>query len=128
MAKKQLFTLEYNVRCSPAVLFDFFATAAGFKEWFADKVVERDKVFVFTWNGSDESATVIEFEQDKQIRFQWDNAKGTSEYFEFRIDKTDISNQTILTISDFADPKDVKDAKQLWEHQIKDLFYRIGIV
>jgi len=42
MPKKQLFTLEYPVRCSPAILYGFLSTPAGLGEWFADKVDERD--------------------------------------------------------------------------------------
>jgi len=49
-----------------------------------------------------------------------------NEYFEFRIEKTEISNQTILVISDFAEKGDIKDQSQLWEYQIKELFHRLG--
>ena len=49
-----------------------------------------------------------------------------NEYFEFKIEKTEISNQTILIVKDFAEKNDVKDQSQLWEYQIKELFHRIG--
>jgi hypothetical protein len=49
-----------------------------------------------------------------------------SEYFEFRIAKTEISNQTILVITDFAEKNDIKDQTQLWEYQVKELFHRLG--
>ena len=70
MAKKQLFTLEYPVRCSPTILYGFLSTPAGLGEWFADKVDERDNVFIFSWNGSVEKAEVVDSEIDKFIRFQ----------------------------------------------------------
>lgn len=125
MSKKQLYTLEYPVRCSPGILFEFLSTPAGLQEWFADKVDERDGVFSFGWNGTDEKAKVLEIEEDKFIRFQWDYSdKG--EYFEFAIEKSEVTNQTILIIKDFAEKKDIKDQSQLWEYQVKDLFHRIG--
>jgi len=125
MTKKVKYSLEYPVRCSPGILFEFLSTAAGLQEWFADYVDEREGIFNFSWSGSEEQAEVIGKEQDKYIRFHWSHAPK-DEYFEFRIDKSEVTNQTILVISDFADKKEVKDQSQLWEYQIKDLFHRIG--
>jgi hypothetical protein len=64
MSKKQLFTLEFPVRCSPSILYEFLSTPAGLQEWFADKVDERDKVFSFSWNGTTDKAEVTESEQE----------------------------------------------------------------
>jgi hypothetical protein len=125
MSKKQLFTLEYPVRCSPGILYEFLSSPSGLQEWFADKVDERDKVFSFSWNGSTDKAEVLETELDKFIRFHWSNAPK-EEFFEFRIEKSEITNQTILIIKDFADKKDIKDQSLLWGSQVKDLFHRIG--
>ena len=67
----------------------------------------------------------IDVEDDKYIRFRWKHS-GKDEYFEFAIEKSEVTNQTILIIKDFADKKEIKDQSQLWEYQIKDLFHRIG--
>ncbi|MFT4094772.1 MAG: START-like domain-containing protein [Niabella sp.] len=122
---KQKFTLEYPVRCSPTILYEFLATSNGLGEWFAESVDERDGRFYFSWNGSDEEAEVLEREEESFIRFHW---VGTpkEEYFEFRIDKSEITNQTILVITDFAEKRDIKDQSQLWDYQVKDLFHRLG--
>ncbi len=125
MAKKQLYTLEYPVRCSPAILYEFLSTPSGMQEWFADKVDERDSVFSFTWNGAIEKADIVEKEQDKFIRYHWQNSPK-DEYFEFKIEKTEITGQTILIIKDFAEKAEIKDQSRLWEYQIKELFHRIG--
>jgi len=126
MSKKQLFTLEFPVRCSPTILYDFLITPAGLQEWFADKVDDWEGVYSFSWSGGvPDKAKLLEHEQDKFVRYHWlHSAKG--EYFEFRIVKTEISNQTILVINDFAEKSEIKDQTQLWESQIKDLFYRLG--
>ena len=58
MSKKQLFTLEFPVRCSPNILFEFLSTASGLQEWFADKVDEWENVFSFSWNGGEETCEV----------------------------------------------------------------------
>jgi hypothetical protein len=68
---------------------------------------------------------LIDSEDDKFVRFRWDYM-GKEEYFEWRIEKSEVTNQTILVISDFADKKEIKDQSQLWEYQVKDLFHRLG--
>jgi START-like superfamily domain len=125
MSKKVLYTLEYPVRCSPGILYDFLRTPAGLQEWFADKVDERDGMFSFSWNGTEDKAELLESEEDKFVRFRWDYMTK-DEYFEWRIDKSEVTNQTILVISDFAEKKEIKDQSQLWEYQVKELFHRIG--
>ena len=125
MSKKVLFTLEYPVRCSPGILFDFLRTPAGLQEWFADKVDERDNIFSFSWNGTIDKAELLESEQDKLVKFHWMHMPK-DEYFEFRIEKSEVTNQTILIVKDFAEKKDIKDQSQLWEYQVKELFHRLG--
>lgn len=126
MSKKIKYTVEYPVRCSPVILYEFLSTTSGLQEWFADKVEEDDDVFSFSWSGAAaEEAEVLEKEENKMIRFHWvDSPKD--EYFEFSIDKSEVTNQTILIIHDFAEKKDIKDQSQLWETQVKELFHRLG--
>ncbi len=125
MSKKVQYTLEYPVRCSPAILYEFLRSPSGLQEWFADEVNERDGIFTFNWNGTEDKAKLLDQEQDKFVRFQWDHM-AKDEFFELSISKSEVTNQTILVIKDFADKKDVKDQSQLWEYQVKDLFHRIG--
>ena len=122
---KQLYTLEFPVRCSPVILYDFLASPAGLQEWFADRVDDRDNIFSFTWNGTIEKAEVLEKEQDKFIRFHWLHTPK-EEFFEFKIEKSEVTNQTILVIKDFAEKKEIKDQSNLWDHQVKELFHRLG--
>ena len=125
MSKKQQFTLEYPVRCSPSILFEFLSTPAGLQEWFADKVDERDNIFSFSWNGTMDKAEVLEKETNRLIKFHWTHTPK-EEYFEFKIERSEVTNLTILVINDFAEKKDVKDQTQLWAYQVKELFHRLG--
>jgi START-like superfamily domain len=125
MSQKQLYTLEFPVRCSPSILYEFLSSPAGLQEWFADKVDERDEVFYFFWNGSADKADLVGSEQDKFIRFHWQHSTK-DEYFEFSIEKSEVTNQTILVIKDFAEKKEIKDQSQLWDFQVKELFHRLG--
>lgn len=126
MSKRQLFTLEFPVRCSPTILYGFLSSPAGLQEWFADKVDEWEGVYSFTWNNeTPDKAEFIDSVDDKFVRYRWLHY-DKNEYFEFKIDRTEISNQTILTITDFAEKAEIKDQSQLWEYQIKELFHRLG--
>lgn len=126
MSKKQLYTIEFPVRCSPTILWGFLSSPVGLQEWFADKVDEWEDILSFSWGGgTPEKAKIVEEEEEHFIRYHWlTSEKG--EYFEFRISKTEISNQTVLMISDFAEKSEIKDATQLWDYQIKELFHRLG--
>lgn len=125
MTKKVKYSVEYPVRCSPAILYEFLSTSSGLQEWFADVVEDQDNGFKFIWSGSAEIATILEKEDNKFIRFHWESAPD-DEYFEFGIEKSEVTNQTILVIHDFAEKKDIKDQSLLWETQVKDLFHRLG--
>jgi len=107
MTKRIQYTLEYPVRCSPAILYEFLATPAGLQEWFADKVDLRDNVFSFSWNGSVEKAQIVEQKPEEYIRLRWLNSQK-DEYFEFRIQKSEVTNETVLVVKDFADKKKFK--------------------
>ncbi|MCO6496294.1 MAG: ATPase [Chitinophagaceae bacterium] len=125
MGKKVKYSLEFPVRCSPGILYEFLSTSNGLQEWFADKVEDDHEGFEFTWSGSSQHAKVLEKEENKLVRYQWEDA-DKDEYFEFRIDKSEVTNQIILVVTDFAEKSDIKDAELLWDTQIKDLLYRIG--
>ncbi len=126
MSKKQLFSLEFPVRCSPQILFEFIGTPSGLQEWFADEVNEKEGFYFFSWGGdAPEKAQVLERSLDKLIKFRWETS-AKEEYFELKIERSEISNQTVLVIKDFAEKKDIKDQSQLWEYQVKELFHRIG--
>ena len=125
MSKKVLYTLEYPVRCSPGILYDFLITPAGLQEWFADKVDERDSIYSFSWNGTVDKAELLESEEEKFVKYRW-LSMTKDEFFEFRIEKSEVTNQTILIVKDFAEKKDIKDQSQLWEYQVKELFHRLG--
>ncbi len=125
MSKKILYTLEYPVRCSPTILYDFLSNPSGLQEWFADTVNVQDGVYSFGWSGAEETADLVDSEQDKFIKYHWTESED-DEYFEFYIDKSEVTNQTILVVKDFAEKADIKDQSQLWDKQLKDLFHRIG--
>jgi uncharacterized protein YndB with AHSA1/START domain len=122
---KTKFSLEFPIRCSPAILYEFLSTPNGLQEWFADRVDQREDTYFFTWNGATDEAERVAFTENELVRYRWDYY-APDEYFEFKIDQSIVTNETILTITDFADKHDVKDQQQLWDAQVNDLKHRIG--
>lgn len=124
MARKQ-FTLEYIIRSSPSILFEFLAQPSNLAQWFSDYCDSQGDIFIFGWNGSFQRARQIEVETDEYVKYHWeDSAKG--EYFMFRVYKSEISNDTVLEITDFAEAKEIKEQSFLWDKQIEDLKHAIG--
>ena len=120
-----MYSLEFPIRCSPTILYEFLSTPVGLSEWFADKVDQRDHKLFFTWNGSTDIAEILEQGEDEFIRFRWDHSPS-DEFFEFGIDQSSVTNETILRITDFADKVDMKDQERLWNSQVTELKHRIG--
>jgi len=120
-----MYSLEFPIRCSPTILYEFLSTPVGLQEWFADKVDQRDHTFFFTWNGSTDTADILEHVENEFIRYRW-NHQSKDEFFEFSIETSPVTSETILRITDFADKADQKDQERLWNTQVSDLKHRIG--
>jgi uncharacterized protein YndB with AHSA1/START domain len=122
------FELEFPLRASPKMLFPFLSTPSGLSEWFCDDVNSRSEMFTFFWDGSEEEAKLIKKRQDKLVRFRWvaDEEDGIDSYFEFRIEVDALTNDTSVIVTDFAEPDEMEEAKQLWESQIHELQHIIG--
>ena len=124
MPRKQ-FTLEYIIRSSPSILFEFVTQPTNLAQWFSDYCDSQGDIFIFGWNGSFQRARQTEVEQDDYVKYHWeDSVKG--EYFMFRVYKSEIANDTILEITDFAEAKEIKEQTFLWDKQIEDLKHTIG--
>lgn len=120
-----MYTLEYPFRCPPTILFEFVSSPVGLSEWFADKVDQRENTFYFSWNGSVDTAEMVEEIENLYVRFRWDYY-DEDEFFEFRIEQSPVTNETVLKITDFAEKTDIRDQEQLWNNQVADLKHRLG--
>lgn len=123
---KGKFELEYVIRTSAGILYEFITSPSGLSEWFADDVNIRDGVFTFFWDGSEQKAKLLGFKDDKFIRLSWlDKPEGM--YFEFRIEKDELTGDISLIIIDFADEAaDMQTSKLLWDSQVNKLLGVLG--
>ena len=123
--KNKKYALEYVIRSSPIILYEFLSTPSGLAQWFADHVDIFHDTFTFSWDGNPQRAKVMEQHENERIRFRWEGAPK-DEYFEFKIQTTEITGDTVLLVTDFGNPKEMKDAELLWDSQVHELKKRLG--
>ena len=122
------FEMEYNLNCSPKVLFSRLSTPEGLGEWFADQVNVDGDLFSFYWNSSESKARLSALKENKMVRFEWVGMENEEEnYFEFRINVEELTGDLALIITDFAEADEKEDAIYLWDSQINDLKRILGI-
>jgi len=128
MSKKIPFTVERTFRSSPSILYNFLTTPSGLVQWFADYVDldPNGEVFTFEWNGEEQKAIDLAYEDDEFVKLQWEDEEDDKIYFEYKIKVTDITKETILTVTDFAEKADIESSKELWNSQLKDLAKALG--
>jgi uncharacterized protein YndB with AHSA1/START domain len=125
---KSKFELEYNLNCSPKVLFSRLSTPEGLGEWFADQVNVDGDLFTFFWNSSESKAKLSAMKENKMVRFEWIGMEDEeSNFFEFRINLEELTNELALIITDFAEADEKEDSIYLWDSQINDLKRALGI-
>lgn len=117
--------MEFIFRASPGMLHQFITLPENLVRWFADGVDISDDVYTFSWDGSEESAILIDDIEEERLRFKWEDS-DEGEYFEFRMYISDITRQTILEITDFCDDDEVKEQQDLWAKQIEGLHNACG--
>ncbi len=118
--------LEFIFKASPAILYTFITTPDCIIRWFCDEIDITDDVFTFSWDGSEEAAILIDDIEEERVRFKWEDADEEDEYLEFRMYKSDITNETILEITDYCDEDEVEEVSDLWNKQMAVLRKECG--
>ncbi len=124
---KEKFQLEYILNnISVNILWSSLSTPNGLSEWFADNVSVEDNIYTFQWGKSLQSAELIQNRTGAYMRFHWIDDEPKT-YFEFRISLVELTNEVILTITDFAEPGEKEESVTLWNNEISKLKKAYGI-
>jgi uncharacterized protein YndB with AHSA1/START domain len=122
---KQKYSLEFEFRSSPKILFNTISDASGLAGWFADEVQTKDNIYTFYWDQGSSQAKMVAMQEPRLIRFQWlEDTDGT--YFQFEIKEDDITADVALIITDFALKGERETQIRLWESQIQQLKMFVG--
>ena len=127
MSDRIKFEMEFPIKVSQKLLFQYISTPSGLSEWFADNVNSRGEIFIFIWDDSEESAKPLRKNNNEKIQFQWLDDEDSNYYFELRIQFDEITKDVSLIVTDFADDEEeVEESKLLWTNQISDLKKVLG--
>lgn len=118
--------MEFILRASPAIIYRFLTTPSAIVRWFCDEVDITGEIYTFTWSGADEQAEMLDDIEEERIRFRWLDADDPEEYLEYKMYKSNITNETILEITDFCDDDEVDEQRDLWETQVQKLKVESG--
>ena len=125
-SKKSKLELEYALRSSPQILYQYISNHSGLQSWFADRVdIMGGGNYRFSWeDGTEYNANLIKSVTNKYTRFELIEADG--DYLEFRIEQDAITGDVELIITEFVDPEEAEMAASIWDSAIDNLCSIIG--
>jgi uncharacterized protein YndB with AHSA1/START domain len=125
MSEKKKFTIEYEIKSSPRILFSFLSEPNGLAQWFADDVNIKDQVYTFTWDNDAQKAKLLAVKENKLVRFKWVD-DDPQFYFEMEVLQDELTNDVALSITDFATEDAIAERKLIWDNQIEYLISVLG--
>jgi uncharacterized protein YndB with AHSA1/START domain len=125
---KSKYELEYSFNTPVKVLYERLNTPEGLSEWFADEVIATKDVFVFKWHGVEARARKTIAKENKLVKYEWIDFDGDQENsFSFEITTHELTGDTALIITDYAEIDEKDDAIYLWDTQIARLKTILGL-
>lgn len=120
--------VDYLLRASPTILYQFFTTPSNIIRWFCDGAdIDADRVYTFSWNGYEEKAKLVEDIENEVVRFAWEDDDRAGEFLEFKLTVSPMTQETILEIIDFCDADEIEEQRDLWNSQIGQLKKGAGL-
>ncbi|MGN0047511.1 MAG: START-like domain-containing protein [Bacteroides sp.] len=115
--------LEYLLNAtSKSILWSAISTPTGLEGWFADRVQSDEKRVAFFWGKTEKrEAEIVAMRAYSFIRFHWLDDENERDYFELKMSNSELTNDYVLEITDFADADEVTDLEELWESQVETL-------
>ena len=110
--------MEFVVRSSPNILFNYISTPSGLVEWFADDVNIKGKNYTFIWDGDENVAELLKRTRGKLVRFKWEGS-ADEEYFQMEIQKDELTNDIALIVTDWADKDEAEEIQLLGKVRFK---------
>lgn len=132
MAKKKLFTADYEIHASVKMLFPYIQTAGGLAEWFADdvRINNINKTFKFYWDNEEHEARLVAHRTNHFAKFEFlpespEEEKDLS-YLEFRLEFNELTQSVYLKVIDYSDFDDHKELQDLWDGLVDNLRKTVG--
>ena len=132
MDKQRLCIERELISSSAPIIWDLISTDAGLSRWMADSVTQEGEQLTFVWgelwsHHEVRTATIVEKIKNEYIRISWDDEEGPDNFFKLRMDKSHITNDYVLTITDFAWDDEVDSLRTIWNDNLARLRNTSGI-
>jgi uncharacterized protein YndB with AHSA1/START domain len=126
---KEKIHMEYMLKSSSSnIIWSIISTPSGLETWFADKVSSKNKTFTFRWGKTEErKAEVTSIRTNNYIRFHWLDDENPKSYFEFKLVYNELTKDIMLEITDWANPDEKEDVKDLWDSDIEKMRRTSGL-
>ena len=125
-------TIEYPLTTqSPNIVWGMISTAEGMQKWLADKVIADGENLTFTWghpwtDRDTKTSQVLERSKHSYIRMKWDyQEEDPKAFWELRIERSELTGNLNLLITDYADADDIEDLRGIWDDNL-DRLHRVS--
>lgn len=131
MAKKKLFTGDFEIHASVKMLYPYIESASGLSEWFADNVTINniDKTLSFHWDNEEHRAREVARRTNHFVKFEFlgdDGEKSDLAYVELRLEFNEMTQSVYLKVTDYSEFDDAQEMQELWEGLIENLRNVVG--
>ena len=119
------FPLNSNSR---SMIWDRVGTTGGMEAWMADRITEdAEGLYTFSWGGGEtRHAELVAKRIGTYVRFRWTD-ESPKTYWELRITFSEMTNTSVLEVTEQTDDEDTEGLIQLWESFAEQLSRRGGI-
>ena len=125
--------IEHELKSnSQGIIWPLISTAEGLSHWLADDVREDGNSLTLTWGETwshheIRKATITGRVKNNYLRFRWDDEDDPEAYIELKMEKNDLTNDFILSITDYAEPGDEEQLEELWNDDLERLRTTTGL-
>ncbi len=126
-------SIERELRSKSAnIIWSLMSTPEGLAKWLADEVKRDGDTLTFTWGNpwshhETRTASLIDKKDNEYIRLRWSEEEYRDTYLELRMEKSDITDDYILVITDYAPDGDTATLEDIWDANMEALHRSTGL-
>ncbi len=126
------FISEFEINCSPKMLYQYITEPSNLAQWFADDVnFDNDKNLKLTIDGEELRAKIISTKLNECFKIEYLDEEGSQcedpEYTKFTIERNDFTQSTYLIIEEKSEMYDTDlEHQELWQELVDALKDVIG--
>ena len=132
MSKQQVLIERELQSNSKNRIWSIISDTDKLSRWIADEIQEEGKKLHFIWGDLQNShdsrmATIAKEVKYHYIRLKWTDEEDSNAFLELRMEKSNISDNYVLFITDFAEPDDIDTMEDLWADNLDRLHQFSGL-